>query len=567
VIERRPSGVALLLLAVVVAAGLALRLHGLEARAMGHTESYVPGLVLPDDFGEPRARLTLDRAIVNSMWEVHPPGWYALMWFWTKAFGTSLFAIRLPGVLLSAACIALVWLLARAEGDRRAALVAAAFTALSGHQIYWSQIARPAAMLCFLALASSVLLLRVSSGGRRHAATWAYGALLTVGLLVEYYFWIFAATHVLWNVVENRRAPRIAVAVLRTQLLAIILASPIVTLAVFQSRHAHFEGDLVEGLRDLLQLGFLFVETNPVPYAVPRWAPLLLPVVGAVLLVVGLLAARGRTREREAEDAGGPGLVVVAAVGAAMAGVVLVAARFYGGYAPAKATTLSATAAFPALLVLVALLARGGESALVRGWTRVLDSVHRGAGSLSLAATLAVVPAVVVAAATALTPLFAERQMIVFVPFFLIVLARGAVRLAERRNRVAAIAVTAVLVLGLGAAHAASIRWYAGRVQSPHDYRGLAEQWKPLLQENDLVFVLDHWCTTPVFYYVDLHRYRFVARGWEEATAKEPRARVWRLAFDGFPVPEEMQRALMGHGRTESLRAEGVTAELYVPLR
>jgi 4-amino-4-deoxy-L-arabinose transferase-like glycosyltransferase len=567
VTERRPGRVALLVLACLVASGLALRLHGLEARAMGHTESYVPGIVLPDDFGEPRARLTLDRAVVNSMWEVHPPGWYALMWFWTKAFGTSLFAIRLPGVLLSTACVALVFLLARLEGDRRAALVAAAFTAFSGHQIYWSQIARPAAMLCFLALAASVLLLLVSSGGRRRAVLLAYGAALTVGLLVEYYFWIFAATHVLWNLVENRKAPRTAIAVLRVQLLAVVLASPIVTLAVFQSRAAHFEGDLIEGVRDLLQLGFLFVETNPVPYAVPRWAPLVLPVVGAALFAWGLFAARGRTWAKLPEEMQGPGLAVLAGAGAVMTGVVLAAAKFYAGYAPAKATTLFATAAFPVLLVLVGVIARRPDSLPVRAWTRLLDSVHRGSDSLSLAATLAVVPTVVVAAATTWTPLFAERQMILFVPFFLVVLARGTAWLANRRNRVAAVAVGTVLALGLGAAHAASIRWYAGRVQSPHDYRGLAERWEPALQDGDLIFVIDHWCTTPIFYYVELHRHRFVARNWEEVAAKEPRARVWRLAFDGFPVPEEMQRALMGHRRIESLRAEGVTAELYVPLR
>ncbi|MGQ0720133.1 MAG: glycosyltransferase family 39 protein [Candidatus Eiseniibacteriota bacterium] len=565
--ERRSGGVALLVLAVLVAAGLALRLHDLEARAMGHTESYVPGIVLPDDFGEPRARLTLDRAVVNSMWEVHPPGWYALMWFWTKAFGTSLLAIRLPGVLLSTACIALVFLLARLEGDRRAAFVAAALVAFSGHQIYWSQVARPAAMLCFLALAASVLLLRVSSGGKRRPALLLYGTTLTLGLVIEYYFWIFAATHVLWNLVENRRAPRTAVAVLRTQLLAVVLASPIVTLAVFQSRAAHFEGDLIEGVRDLLQLGFLFVETNPVPYAVPRWAPLVLPVVGAVLFAAGLFAVRGRTRERQPEEMQGPNLGWLAGAGVVMTGVVLAAARFYAGYAPAKAGTLSATAVFPALLVLVAALARRPDSVLVRIWTRLLDTLHRGSASLSLAATLAVVPTVVVAAATAFTPLFAERQMILFVPFLLIVLARGVAWLANRRNRAAAVVVALVLTLGLGAAHAASLRWYAGRVQSPHDYRGLAERWKPALQDGDLVFVIDHWCTTPIFYYVELGRYRFVPRNWEAVAAKEPRARVWRLAFDGFPVPEEMQRALLGHRRIESLKAEGVTAELYVPLR
>jgi hypothetical protein len=201
----------------------------------------------------------------------------------------------------------------------------------------------------------------------------------------------------------------------------------------------------------------------------------------------------------------------------------------------------------------------------VRGWNRLLDALRVGDGAHSLAATLAVVPTLVVAAATTLTPLFAERQMIVFVPFLMVVLARGVVRIADRRNRAATAAVATALAVALLAVHVASIRWYADRVQSPHDYRGLAEQWKPKLADGDVVFVLDHWCTTPIFYYVDLHRYRFVARGWEAVVTQEPSARVWRLAFEGFPVPEEMQQALMGHHRVESVKVEGVAAELWVP--
>ena len=42
-----------------------------------------------------------------------------------------------------------------------------------------------------------------------------------------------------------------------------------------------------------LQIGFLFVSINPLPYDVPPDVGLYLPWIGAALLVLGLLATRG----------------------------------------------------------------------------------------------------------------------------------------------------------------------------------------------------------------------------------------------------------------------------------
>jgi 4-amino-4-deoxy-L-arabinose transferase-like glycosyltransferase len=543
--------------------GAALRMHALEARPLGHTESYVPGIDLPADFGEPRARMTLTRAVTNSMWEVHPPGWYAFMWGWTKAFGTGLTAIRLPGVLAGAVCIVLVFLLARREGDRWTAVLAAALVAVNGHQIYWAQVARPATILCALGLAAAVLLLGAGRGGRRALA--GYGVVLVAGLLIEYYFWILVAVHVLWNLLDNWRHRATALAVLRTQLLAIILASPIVTLAVFQSRGAHFDGNLTEGVRDFLEIGFLYVSVSPVPHAVPAWANLLLPVVGAVLLLVGLWRSRGVTRRDAGEGAAdGPGVLLTAIAAAVMTAVVLVAASFYAQHVPAKASTLRATAALPAALGFAAYLVRSPSALVPRVWGACLDALRLTGGTRSLVVTMAVLPAALVAAATLATPLFAARQMLLFVPYLLVVMARGIRGLVAVRPRMAGVTVALVLLVGLGAAHAASLRWYAQRLQSPHDYRELAQKWKPQLLPGDVVLVQDHWSTTPLFYYLDRHAHRFVWKDWPEAVARDPGVRVWRLAFDGYAVPEEIRAALAGRHETDRVTAFGVTAELWL---
>lgn len=538
---------------------------------MGHTESYVPGLVLPDDYGEPRARLTLTRAVQNSMWEVHPPGWYAFMWVWTKLFGIGLTSVRMPGVLLSALCILLVFRLGALEGQPRAGLVAAALTALNGHQIYWAQVARPSAMLAFLGLLASILLLHAARRGpRARLALLGYGVTAWVGLTVEYYFWIFLAAHVLWNLVAGGRHRGAFTAILRTQLIAVILASPVVTLALFQSRAAHFEGNIAHGYRDLLQVGFLFVSVSPLEYDVPADVELWLPWIGIALLVAGLAAMRprpvagdGGESDASGTELRGPGLLGTAAIAVGMTAIVTLAAGRYALYAPAKQTKLLATAALPGIALVTALLFKepGGPLArLLRAvvWKRV-------AAAPSLIVTMAVLPALLIAVATFEVPLFAARQMYVFVPYVLLVMGAGLVWIATRRNRAVAVAATTVLVLALGVAHARSYRWYDERLQSPHEYAELAAKWKPELREGDLILVEDLWATTPIFYYVDLHRYRFIPRDWAAAVAKHPDARVWRLAFHNFPVPEGQREALAGRRLERTIDARGVSVELWVP--
>ncbi|HMB69773.1 MAG TPA: glycosyltransferase family 39 protein [bacterium] len=578
--------IALALLLAVLAAAFALRFHNLEARTMGHTESYVPGIVLPDDYGEPRARVTLKRAVVNSMWEVHPPGWYALMWGWTKVFGTGLTAVRMPGVLLSTGCVLLVFLLGAMEGNRRAGLVAAGLVALNGHQIYWAQVARPSAMLAFLGLLACVLMLHAVRGGPR--ARWAlagYGAVIWLGLTIEYYFWIFLAAHIAWNLLAGAKHRGAFSAILRVQLLAIILASPIVTLALFQSREAHFEGNVLHGYRDLLQLGFLFVSVSPLDYPAPEDVTRWLPWVGAVLLVAGLLAMRGR-RGVAARGGGngdgdaasaqaaahgvvpaagvrGPGLPWMIAAAVVMTGVVFLAARQYAVYSPAKAGKLLTTAAFPAFALSAAIVLREPGGLLFQPlrslvWPRVTAAP-------SLAVTMAFLPALAIAVATFQVPLFAARQMYVFVPYVLLVMGAGMVWIAGRKPRMAGLAAATALAVVLGVAHARSYRWYETRLQSPHEYSELAEKWKPEIRDDDLILVEDLWATTPVFYYVELNRYRFIPRDWEAAVAEHPDARVWRLAFHNFPVAQGQRDALAGHRLERTIGARGVSVELWVP--
>jgi hypothetical protein len=138
---------------------LLLRLDGLGSRSMSHPELFVPGIDLPEDISAPPPLLSLPQA----MWwhfhtEVHPQGYYFFMWGWTKLFGTSLSALRLPSVILGTLSLILVFCLASQVFDRWTGLIGMALLAFNGHHLYWSQMARMYSMLCFLGLLSTLLL-------------------------------------------------------------------------------------------------------------------------------------------------------------------------------------------------------------------------------------------------------------------------------------------------------------------------------------------------------------------------------------------------------------------------
>lgn len=67
-------------------------------------------------------------------------------------------AIRLPSVLFGVVGVFLIFLFGRLESNAPAALLGAALLAFNGHQIYWSQIARPATLVSALGVLSYVFL-------------------------------------------------------------------------------------------------------------------------------------------------------------------------------------------------------------------------------------------------------------------------------------------------------------------------------------------------------------------------------------------------------------------------
>jgi len=152
----RVAGWTLALVATIVVAAV-LRLVALES---GLWYDEIVTLVLS-------ARLPVDR-IVTEFPGVNAHPLYSLLAHATMAMvGESAWALRLPACLFGIGAVWLVYVLGAQLMSRAEAWAATAFLATSYHHIWFSQNARGYTLMAFLALWSTLLLLRAGRTGRR----------------------------------------------------------------------------------------------------------------------------------------------------------------------------------------------------------------------------------------------------------------------------------------------------------------------------------------------------------------------------------------------------------------
>ncbi|MGE5265270.1 MAG: hypothetical protein ACM3S0_17970 [Acidobacteriota bacterium] len=554
---------AIAVLGIIVLLGALVRFQDLTEKTIAHIEIYVPGIQLPSGLSDPNPRLGLRDTLIGVMvdGEPHPPAYYIFMLGWTRLFGAGILSLRLPSVLLGIASILLIAWLGLLERDKWTGILAAGMFAFNGHQVFWSQTAKMYSMGCFLGILSTLLLLlafRRQSWQR--AVQVAYLVVTLAGLTTVVYFWLLFFTHILWVLARTIAKRNAAPGLLRWQFLAWILASPLLSLAIFQShRESYLSPNPLQDLVDYLQFGFLF-EPDFFALAPQTWlavATLVLLPVGLALLVLGLWAWGRNVETEEAVAVAVPWpLTVFAGLLAFVA--ILRLAQFTRGLDASRTGWVVASSLVPLLLVVIDLLLRRywnhiqnmGGGAIVRG---ALDRVRNSPSIL-----LAILPVAALGAVAPMMPLLASRTAMLFTPYLLLVVAWGVLSLLRRHR------VWAALLPALAVIFWFSIVYYRdSAIEHPTDYKGLAEQWIPQIGDSDLVFLQRHWATTPIFYYLKGDRYHFIASNYGEAVQEGPTARIWVLTPTGLPDPPEMVQALKGYDAQKTLEALRIKATLY----
>ena len=241
--------------------GMVLRLHNLSNRSMSHVEIFTPGIPLPEGLSIPTARLDLKTVVAKTITDdTHPPGYYVLMLFVTKVFGSGTFALRFPSVLFGVASIGLVFWLGVLIGEPVSGCIAAFFLAANGYNIVWSETARMYSLICFLGLLTTIQLVLLARSTRpRPLLETGYAAAMLVGLSSHHFFWGFLATQMVWAMVNGWSQQRPMPRLLKIQILIMIAGSPLLAVAAYQSGNkvAFLSRDVPLIMREFLQFVYL----------------------------------------------------------------------------------------------------------------------------------------------------------------------------------------------------------------------------------------------------------------------------------------------------------------------
>ena len=564
-------------LLLLVLLGAFLRLHNLGRQSVSHVEMYVPGIRLPHGISVPEERLGMVKVVTSTLnSDTHPPAYYVLMWVWTKIFGASARSIRLPSALFGIASIPLMFWLGAMTNQAKAGWIAAALLAINGHQIFWSQVARMFTLSCFLGLLATSFLLKLAR--QNHTSRWlklSYVGVLLFGLCTHLFFWLILASQILWTAANAWRERQPMPAMLRLQLVAAILGSPLLAFSAYQTGNtlATLSSNTLVYAREFVQFAFAFpllgfssglyrnygaIPDNNLHLSIARWLFLGLSLI---LFVAGCRAAP-TSRKKLLLDAHGPSLRLWLWAGALGTFSILAFIWVARSFAHPSATLRNTERmiAVPFILAIAAIL-------IEKNWAKLSSCTFRlvhnplVSGEQGLMVILATVPLLLLAIISLGKPILNARGMLLLAPYLLLLLSVGIVRLG--RNPI----VLTVLLLAVGAAQFIGLRQYSGMTTGRADYKSLAAALVPQVENADLVFLHPEFYSTPLFFDMNSGWSHFVGRDYDKATRNHPHARVWALWFYNYEpeLPAAIQASLANYQRAETIEVAGGQAILYLP--
>jgi 4-amino-4-deoxy-L-arabinose transferase-like glycosyltransferase len=167
------------IIAILVLA-LGVRLLGITSRPIWYDEAFS---ILFSEKG-PGAMLygTLAPTGAGSA-DIHPLGYYTVLWVWMKAFGNSLVVTRLLSILAGVVSVYLVYLIGReALSDQQTASLGMLFASLAPFQVHYAQEIRMYSFLAMWLLLATYAYQRGSKTGN-----WKWWALVSISAALAQY--------------------------------------------------------------------------------------------------------------------------------------------------------------------------------------------------------------------------------------------------------------------------------------------------------------------------------------------------------------------------------------------
>ena len=196
----------LLALGAIMVLGGALRFYGLGLQSLWSDELASWYFSRADGVGQ---------VVSNVREDIHPPGYFVILYFAQKVFGDSEWALRLPSAVAGWLCIPAIFLLGRRIYSSREGLIAALLVAVSWTGVYFSQETRSYSVLILLSTVTAYLWWRVMRTLREErrlpaAATVAYILAAALCAYVHYFGALLVALQgVALAVLAYRSLPRV----------------------------------------------------------------------------------------------------------------------------------------------------------------------------------------------------------------------------------------------------------------------------------------------------------------------------------------------------------------------
>jgi uncharacterized membrane protein len=131
---------------IIFVLALLVRLLGIATRPIWYDEAFS---ILFSEKGLSSMLYGTLAATGSGTADIHPLGYYALLWLWMKVFGESLLAVRILSILAGMGVVWLIYLIGRELFGETTALLAMLFTALAPFQVHYAQEIR---MYSFMAM-------------------------------------------------------------------------------------------------------------------------------------------------------------------------------------------------------------------------------------------------------------------------------------------------------------------------------------------------------------------------------------------------------------------------------
>jgi len=358
----------------------------------------------------------------------------------------------------------------------------------------------------------------------------------------------------------------------RTQLLTLVLGSPLIAFAAYQSGNtvADLSGNFLVYLTQFLPFAFALPSANSGFFAdsVPFTGNVIFLVLRGILLAIAVLLLANALRnlsktpgksQEEQKASSSSSLWKASWVAAAVVataeilGFVYMTRQLPPDQIRPTIRLTKALASLPFLFAATAFLLEGF-------WARLPEPARWkrwAAGPQGLLILAGIVPVALLGTLAQFRPILNQRGLLFATPYLLLLLSVG---LTSLRPMWAGLTIPLLAAMCI-----ASCLSYRGMTVDPADYAQFGNTLQAAIHPSDLVFVRKAWYAAPILYYLPPGRFHLVGRNYAGSCVGDPHARVWVvLLYDAAPT-DDIQSALAGYRAVKTISAPRAKAILYEP--